>query len=143
MPSLCFLKHFMLLLKKVLLSHYIFIVWLPVTPQPTPVGSVHVDSGASAITRESHAHRERPSQQQPLRNQVSSPSSTVLWERCAPCPHIWTYFTWTFVKIHRACVGANLRFVPSANLSVSLLFCYIMRLACLVERVVCNTSSFL
>lgn len=37
--------------------------------QPTPVGSVHVDSGASAITRESHTHRDRPSQQ-PLRNQV-------------------------------------------------------------------------
>uniref|UniRef100_A0A8C6RS63 non-specific serine/threonine protein kinase n=1 Tax=Nannospalax galili TaxID=1026970 RepID=A0A8C6RS63_NANGA len=40
-------------------------------PIPTPVGSVHVDSGASAITRESHTHRDRPSQQQPLRNQVS------------------------------------------------------------------------
>ncbi|XP_069452325.1 casein kinase I isoform X1 [Ovis canadensis] len=38
-------------------------------PIPTPVGSVHVDSGASAITRESHTHRDRPSQQ-PLRNQV-------------------------------------------------------------------------
>lgn len=38
--------------------------------QPTPVGSVHVDSGASAVTRESHAHRDRPSQHQPLRNQV-------------------------------------------------------------------------
>ncbi|XP_053497427.1 casein kinase I isoform X2 [Ictalurus furcatus] len=41
-------------------------------PIPTPVGSVHVDSGASAITRESHANRERPSQHQPLRNQVIS-----------------------------------------------------------------------
>ncbi|MBW02160.1 Casein kinase I isoform gamma-1, partial [Eschrichtius robustus] len=39
-------------------------------PIPTPVGSVHVDSGASAITRESHTHRDRPSQQ-PLRNQVN------------------------------------------------------------------------
>uniref|UniRef100_A0A8B9LI87 non-specific serine/threonine protein kinase n=1 Tax=Astyanax mexicanus TaxID=7994 RepID=A0A8B9LI87_ASTMX len=39
--------------------------------KPTPVGSVHVDSGASAVTRESHAHRDRPSQHQPLRNQVS------------------------------------------------------------------------
>ncbi|XP_020949514.1 casein kinase I isoform X1 [Sus scrofa] len=38
-------------------------------PIPTPVGSVHVDSGASAITRESHTHRDRPSQQ-PIRNQV-------------------------------------------------------------------------
>uniref|UniRef100_A0A8C5Z630 non-specific serine/threonine protein kinase n=1 Tax=Marmota marmota marmota TaxID=9994 RepID=A0A8C5Z630_MARMA len=28
-------------------------------PIPTPVGSVHVDSGASAITRESHTHRDR------------------------------------------------------------------------------------
>ncbi|XP_047665825.1 casein kinase I isoform X2 [Tachysurus fulvidraco] len=37
---------------------------------PTPVGSVHVDSGASAVTRESHTHRDRPSQHQPLRNQV-------------------------------------------------------------------------
>ncbi|XP_030043917.1 casein kinase I isoform X1 [Microcaecilia unicolor] len=40
-------------------------------PIPTPVGSVHVDSGTSAITRDSHAHRERPSQQQPLRNQTT------------------------------------------------------------------------
>ncbi|XP_072574132.1 casein kinase I isoform X9 [Paramormyrops kingsleyae] len=45
---------------------------------PTPVGSVHVDSGASAITRESHAHRERPSQQQPLRNQVVSSTNGEL-----------------------------------------------------------------
>lgn len=37
--------------------------------QPTPVGSVHVDSGTSAITRDSHLHRDRPSQQA-LRNQV-------------------------------------------------------------------------
>uniref|UniRef100_F6ZCQ7 non-specific serine/threonine protein kinase n=1 Tax=Xenopus tropicalis TaxID=8364 RepID=F6ZCQ7_XENTR len=41
-------------------------------PIPTPGGSVHVDSGTSAITRESHGHRERPSQTQPLRNQVSA-----------------------------------------------------------------------
>ncbi|XP_031411049.1 casein kinase I isoform X3 [Meleagris gallopavo] len=40
-------------------------------PIPTPVGSVHVDSGTSAITRDSHVHRDRPSQQA-LRNQVSS-----------------------------------------------------------------------
>lgn len=37
--------------------------------QPTPVGSVHVDSGTSAVTRDSHVHRDRPSQQA-LRNQV-------------------------------------------------------------------------
>ncbi|KAM7151293.1 casein kinase I isoform 1-T2 [Macrochelys suwanniensis] len=37
-------------------------------PLPTPVGSIHVDSGASAITRDSHAHRDRPSQQHALRN---------------------------------------------------------------------------
>ncbi|MGH0160806.1 UNVERIFIED_CONTAM: hypothetical protein FKN15_040026 [Acipenser sinensis] len=42
---------------------------------PTPVGSVHVDSGTSAITRESHIHRDRPSQQQPLRNQVGARST--------------------------------------------------------------------
>nr|XP_033775859.1 casein kinase I isoform X1 [Geotrypetes seraphini]XP_033775860.1 casein kinase I isoform X1 [Geotrypetes seraphini]XP_033775861.1 casein kinase I isoform X1 [Geotrypetes seraphini] len=47
-------------------------------PIPTPVGSVHVDSGTSAITRDSHAHRERPSQQQPLRNQVPKRSSPKL-----------------------------------------------------------------
>ncbi|XP_043839217.1 casein kinase I isoform X12 [Dromiciops gliroides] len=47
-------------------------------PIPTPVGSVHVDSGTSAITRESHAHRERPSQQQPLRNQVVSSTNGEL-----------------------------------------------------------------
>lgn len=41
--------------------------------QPTPVGSVHIDSGASAVTRETHAHRERPSQHPPIRNQVCSP----------------------------------------------------------------------
>uniref|UniRef100_A0A9J8CBF0 Small ribosomal subunit protein eS17 n=1 Tax=Cyprinus carpio carpio TaxID=630221 RepID=A0A9J8CBF0_CYPCA len=44
---------------------------------PTPVGSVHVDSGASAITRESHAHRDRPSQHQPLRNQGRVRTKTV------------------------------------------------------------------
>ncbi|XP_068266281.1 casein kinase I isoform X7 [Nyctibius grandis] len=37
-------------------------------PIPTPVGSVHVDSGTSAVTRDSHIHRDRPSQQA-LRNQ--------------------------------------------------------------------------
>ncbi|XP_056664314.1 casein kinase I isoform X6 [Monodelphis domestica] len=47
-------------------------------PIPTPVGSVHVDSGTSAITRESHTHRERPSQQQPLRNQVVSSTNGEL-----------------------------------------------------------------
>lgn len=46
-------------------------------PIPTPVGSVHVDSGASAITRESHTHRDRPSQQ-PLRNQVVSSTNGEL-----------------------------------------------------------------
>uniref|UniRef100_A0A8C4TAF5 non-specific serine/threonine protein kinase n=1 Tax=Erpetoichthys calabaricus TaxID=27687 RepID=A0A8C4TAF5_ERPCA len=45
---------------------------------PTPVGSVHIDSGASAITRESHVHRDRPSQQQPLRNQVVSSTNGEL-----------------------------------------------------------------
>uniref|UniRef100_A0A8K9V1P0 non-specific serine/threonine protein kinase n=1 Tax=Oncorhynchus mykiss TaxID=8022 RepID=A0A8K9V1P0_ONCMY len=39
---------------------------------PTPVGTVNMDSGASAITRESHPHRDRPSQHQPMRNQVTS-----------------------------------------------------------------------
>ncbi|XP_054244226.1 casein kinase I isoform X5 [Indicator indicator] len=39
-------------------------------PLPTPVGSVHVDSGTSAVTRDSHVHRDRPSQQA-LRNQAS------------------------------------------------------------------------
>lgn len=46
--------------------------WTLSLSQPTPVGSVNVDSGASAITRESHANRDRPSQQQPLRNQVNT-----------------------------------------------------------------------
>ena len=41
-------------------------------PIPTPVGSVHLDSGTSAITRESHTNRDRPSQQQPLQNQTAS-----------------------------------------------------------------------
>jgi hypothetical protein len=45
--------------------------------QPTPVGAVNVDSGASAITRESNANRDRPSQQQPLRNQVNSLTSAL------------------------------------------------------------------
>uniref|UniRef100_A0A8C6WPJ1 Casein kinase 1, gamma 1 n=1 Tax=Neogobius melanostomus TaxID=47308 RepID=A0A8C6WPJ1_9GOBI len=45
---------------------------------PTPVGSVHIDPGASAITRESHAHRERPSQHQPVRNQVVSSTNGEL-----------------------------------------------------------------
>ncbi|MGH0134994.1 UNVERIFIED_CONTAM: hypothetical protein FKN15_008897 [Acipenser sinensis] len=47
---------------------------------PTPVGSVHVDSGTSAITRESHVHRDRPSQQQPLRNQTASSDRRGAWE---------------------------------------------------------------
>ncbi|MBN3276771.1 KC1G1 kinase, partial [Polyodon spathula] len=47
---------------------------------PTPMGSVHVDSGTSAITRESHTHRDRPSQQQPLRNQTASSERRGAWE---------------------------------------------------------------
>ncbi|KAJ3593364.1 hypothetical protein NHX12_005699 [Muraenolepis orangiensis] len=47
---------------------------------PTPVGSVHIDSGASAITRESHAHRDRPSQHQPLRNQTAASDRRGAWE---------------------------------------------------------------
>uniref|UniRef100_A0A8C6TIF3 Casein kinase 1, gamma 1 n=1 Tax=Neogobius melanostomus TaxID=47308 RepID=A0A8C6TIF3_9GOBI len=47
---------------------------------PTPVGSVHIDPGASAITRESHAHRERPSQHQPVRNQTASSDRRGAWE---------------------------------------------------------------
>ncbi|CAJ0919833.1 unnamed protein product, partial [Ranitomeya imitator] len=49
-------------------------------PIPTPVGSIHVDSGTSAITRDSHAHRERPSQTQPLRNQTGAPDRRGAWE---------------------------------------------------------------
>uniref|UniRef100_A0A670JWQ0 Casein kinase 1 gamma C-terminal domain-containing protein n=1 Tax=Podarcis muralis TaxID=64176 RepID=A0A670JWQ0_PODMU len=37
-------------------------------PIPTPVGSMHVESGPS-VTRDIHAHRDRSSMQ-PLRNQV-------------------------------------------------------------------------
>ncbi|TSL68264.1 Casein kinase I isoform gamma-1 [Bagarius yarrelli] len=47
---------------------------------PTPVGSVHVDSGASGVTRESHTHRDRPSQHQPLRNQTASSDRRGAWE---------------------------------------------------------------
>ncbi|XP_010004221.1 PREDICTED: casein kinase I isoform gamma-1 isoform X5 [Chaetura pelagica] len=46
-------------------------------PIPTPVGSVHVDSGTSAVTRDSHIHRDRPSQQA-LRNQVVSSTNGEL-----------------------------------------------------------------
>ncbi|PKU33468.1 casein kinase i isoform gamma-1 isoform x3 [Limosa lapponica baueri] len=46
-------------------------------PIPTPVGSVHVDSGTSAVTRDSHVHRDRPSQQA-LRNQVVSSTNGEL-----------------------------------------------------------------
>uniref|UniRef100_A0A8C2LNL4 non-specific serine/threonine protein kinase n=1 Tax=Cricetulus griseus TaxID=10029 RepID=A0A8C2LNL4_CRIGR len=49
-------------------------------PIPNPVGSIHVDSGASVITRESHTHRDRPSQQQPLRNQTASSEHRGEWE---------------------------------------------------------------
>ncbi|XP_026175563.1 casein kinase I isoform X3 [Mastacembelus armatus] len=41
---------------------------------PTPVGSVHIDSGASGVTRESHPHRDRPSQHPPIRNQQTAVS---------------------------------------------------------------------
>ncbi|XP_065268722.1 casein kinase I isoform X2 [Emys orbicularis] len=47
-------------------------------PLPTPVGSIPVDSGASAITRDSHAHRDRPSQQHALRNPVVSSTNGEL-----------------------------------------------------------------
>lgn len=50
--------------------------------QPTPVGSVHVDSGTSAVTRDSHVHRDQPSQQA-LRNQVRC--SQLLWQ----CHVVW------------------------------------------------------
>ncbi|CAB1323034.1 unnamed protein product [Coregonus sp. 'balchen'] len=49
-------------------------------PIPTPVGSVNVDSGASAITRESNANRDRPSQQQPLRNQTAVSDRRGAWD---------------------------------------------------------------
>ncbi|XP_048722942.1 casein kinase I isoform X4 [Caretta caretta] len=49
-------------------------------PLPTPVGSIHVDSGASAITRDSHAHRDRPSQQHALRNPTASSDRRGEWE---------------------------------------------------------------
>ncbi|NXV54263.1 KC1G1 kinase, partial [Uria aalge] len=48
-------------------------------PIPTPVGSVHVDSGTSAVTRDSHVHRDRPSQQA-LRNQQVSSDRRGDWE---------------------------------------------------------------
>ncbi|NXK99978.1 KC1G1 kinase, partial [Mesembrinibis cayennensis] len=48
-------------------------------PIPTPVGSVHVDSGTSAVTRDSHVHRDRPSQQA-LRNQQASSDRRGEWE---------------------------------------------------------------
>ncbi|CAB1338987.1 unnamed protein product [Coregonus sp. 'balchen'] len=47
---------------------------------PTPVGTVNMDSGASAITRESHPHRERPSQHQPMRNQTAASDRRGAWE---------------------------------------------------------------
>ncbi|XP_041917946.1 casein kinase I isoform X2 [Alosa alosa] len=47
---------------------------------PTPVGSVNVESGASAITRESHTYRDRPSQQQAFRNQTSATDRRGAWE---------------------------------------------------------------
>ncbi|XP_034639627.1 casein kinase I-like [Trachemys scripta elegans] len=49
-------------------------------PLPTPVGSIPVDSGASAITRDSHAHRDRPSQQHALRNPTASSDRRGEWE---------------------------------------------------------------
>uniref|UniRef100_A0A8C8I1W8 non-specific serine/threonine protein kinase n=1 Tax=Oncorhynchus tshawytscha TaxID=74940 RepID=A0A8C8I1W8_ONCTS len=49
-------------------------------PIPTPVGAVNVDSGASAITRESNANRDRPSQQQPLRNQTAASDRRGAWD---------------------------------------------------------------
>lgn len=65
-----------------------FLRWLKLTgcltdgsSQPTPVGSVHIDSGASAVTRETHAHRERPSQHPPIRNQVRSLFKDKITER--------------------------------------------------------------
>ncbi|XP_063737231.1 casein kinase I isoform X2 [Eleginops maclovinus] len=47
---------------------------------PTPVGSVHIDSAASAVTRESHPHRDRPSQHPPIRNQTAASDRRGAWE---------------------------------------------------------------
>ncbi|XP_076012452.1 casein kinase I isoform X1 [Genypterus blacodes] len=47
---------------------------------PTPVGSVHIDSGASAVTRDSHPHRDRPSQHPPIRNQTAAADRRGAWE---------------------------------------------------------------
>ncbi|KAM9275575.1 casein kinase I isoform 1-T1 [Morus bassanus] len=55
-------------------------------PIPTPVGSVHVDSGTSAVTRDSHVHRDRPSQQA-LRNQKTKKPPTL-----SPVKQVWWMF---------------------------------------------------
>lgn len=76
------------------LSHFFFFflshsILTDYSHQPTPVGSVHIDSGASGVTRESHAHRDRPSQHPPIRNQVrqlfvfNRGQGVCLWDFCS------------------------------------------------------------
>ncbi|XP_007638304.1 casein kinase I isoform X6 [Cricetulus griseus] len=81
-------------------------------PIPTPVGAVHVDSGASAITRESHTHRDRPSQQQPLRNQTASSERRGEWE-IQPSRQTNTSFLTSHLAADRH--GGSVQVVSSTN----------------------------
>ncbi|KAM6973503.1 casein kinase I-like isoform 1-T1 [Aplochiton taeniatus] len=82
-------------------------------PIPTPVGSSHVDSGASAITRESHANRERPSQHQPLRNQTTASDRRGAWDAQ---PHRQTNSS-SYLSSHLAAdrLGGSVQVVSSTN----------------------------
>uniref|UniRef100_A0A6Q2YIK3 non-specific serine/threonine protein kinase n=1 Tax=Esox lucius TaxID=8010 RepID=A0A6Q2YIK3_ESOLU len=81
-------------------------------PIPTPVGSINMDSGVSAI-RESHANRERPSQQQPLRNQTAASDRRGAWDAQ---PHRQTnssYLSSSHLAVDRH--GGSVQVVSSTN----------------------------
>ncbi|XP_031425390.1 casein kinase I isoform X4 [Clupea harengus] len=80
-------------------------------PIPTPVGSVNVDSGASAITRESQTNRDRPSQQQPARNQTSTTDRRGAWEVQPNRQTNSSYLTSYIAERH----GGSVQVVSSTN----------------------------
>ncbi|XP_067090285.1 casein kinase I-like isoform X2 [Osmerus mordax] len=78
---------------------------------PTPVGSAHVDSGASAITRESHANRER-AMQQPLRNQTAASDGRGAWDAQ---PHRKTNSSYLSSHLAADRPGGSVQVVSSTN----------------------------
>uniref|UniRef100_A0AAY5EPP9 non-specific serine/threonine protein kinase n=1 Tax=Electrophorus electricus TaxID=8005 RepID=A0AAY5EPP9_ELEEL len=79
---------------------------------PTPVGSVPVDSGASAVTRETHTNRERPSQHQPLRNQTPGSEHRGAWD---VQPHRQTNLSYLSSYLATERHGGSAQVISSTN----------------------------